>query len=165
MKQTKQREVHGLPSASWEENLAAAVVDDREDLATIDDDERGDLALAARQQRLSGYTSAQRMDTARHAMALPPTSSLTKSPWPRTLADHDSPIRPDRSIKMGLYLYINVKFNGPNTLLLSWGDRAAARYGPQDGPPLASDHLALAQSPQVTSHAHTARGLWQGARI
>jgi hypothetical protein len=52
------------------------------------------------------------------------------------LADRDSPTRPGRSIKMGLYLYINLKFNRSNTLLLSWGDRAAARYGPQDGPPV-----------------------------
>jgi hypothetical protein len=37
---------------------------------------------------------------------------------------------------MGLHLYINLKFNGSNTLLLSWRDRAATRYGPQDGPPV-----------------------------
>jgi hypothetical protein len=52
------------------------------------------------------------------------------------LTDRDGPTRPGRSIKMGLYLYINLKFNGLNTLFLSWGDRAAARYGPQDGPPV-----------------------------
>jgi hypothetical protein len=50
------------------------------------------------------------------------------------LVDRDSPTRLDRSIKMSLYLYINFKFNGPNILLLFWKDRAATRYGPQDGP-------------------------------
>jgi hypothetical protein len=59
-----------------------------------------------------------------------------------TLAGRDSPTRPGRSIKMGLYLYINLKFNGPNTLFLSWGDRAAARFGPQDGPPVYSYMIA-----------------------
>jgi hypothetical protein len=54
----------------------------------------------------------------------------------RALADRNSPTRPGRSIKMGLYLYINLKFNRPNTLFSSWGDRAVARYGPQDGPPV-----------------------------
>jgi hypothetical protein len=56
----------------------------------------------------------------------------------RPLADRDSPTRLGRSIKMDLYLYINLKFNGSNTLFLSWGDRAVARYGPQDGPPVLS---------------------------
>jgi hypothetical protein len=53
-----------------------------------------------------------------------------------SLADRDSPIRPGRFIKMGLHLYVNLKFNRLNTLFLSWGDRAVARYGPQDGPPV-----------------------------
>jgi hypothetical protein len=53
------------------------------------------------------------------------------------LADRDSPTRPGRFIKMGIYLYVNLKFNRLKTLFLSWGDRATARYGPQDGPPVA----------------------------
>jgi hypothetical protein len=62
---------------------------------------------------------------------------------PRALADRDSPTRSGHSIKMDLHLYVNPEFNRLNTLFLSWGDRAAARYGPQDGPPVSQGSHSL----------------------
>jgi hypothetical protein len=63
---------------------------------------------------------------------------------------------------MGIYLYINLKFNGSNTLLLSWEDRATTRYGPQVGPPVATTKLVVVvQHPTmrrdclVVAHAQT----------